>query len=54
MTNCDRCGKRFTIYVNYVPHKYILIDTKGKKLETFLLCVDCKEKAKKELGVDEE
>ena len=54
MTNCDRCGKRFTIHTNYVPHSNILIITRGKKLETFLLCEDCKKKAKIELEVDED
>ena len=52
--NCDRCGKRFTIHTNYVPHKNVLTITRREKLEIFFLCVDCKEKAKIELGVDEE
>jgi len=36
--NCDRCGKN--------------IDTDMWMLETFMLCGDCYEKAKKELEVD--
>ncbi len=46
---CDRCGKRFTILTNYIPHKNTLTITRRKKLEIYILCEDCRKKAKLEL-----